>query len=99
MKSKSNASPSHEEITVRARALWEQEGRPEGRSAEHWLQAERELRDGLQQAPGQAGNGQQSGVPKSRTRDAAEGAPAPRQPKAVGDKSASRATEPRRAGQ
>ena len=35
-----------QEDTIRARAyqLWEQEGRPEGRHAEHWATAERESR-------------------------------------------------------
>jgi hypothetical protein len=31
------------EIARRAYELWEQEGRPEGREQEHWLQAEKEL--------------------------------------------------------
>ncbi|WP_424134785.1 DUF2934 domain-containing protein [Roseomonas chloroacetimidivorans] len=30
-------------IRERAHALWEQQGRPEGRHEEHWLQAEQEL--------------------------------------------------------
>jgi Protein of unknown function (DUF2934) len=34
----------HEEISKRAREIWEREGRPEGRDKEHWLQAEAELR-------------------------------------------------------
>ena len=37
--------PSQDEITRRARALWEEEGRPEGRAEEHWLRAESELRE------------------------------------------------------
>lgn len=32
-----------EEIKVRARELWEQNGRPEGRDLEFWLQAETEI--------------------------------------------------------
>jgi hypothetical protein len=35
---------THEEISKRAREIWEREGRPEGRDKEHWLQAEAELR-------------------------------------------------------
>lgn len=31
-------------IARRAHELWEQEGRPEGRAVEHWLEAERQLR-------------------------------------------------------
>jgi hypothetical protein len=34
---------SHEEIARRAHEIWEQEGCPEGREQEHWLQAERQL--------------------------------------------------------
>src|SRR4051794_26623051 len=30
-------------IEARARELWEEEGRPEGRAEEHWLRAEGEL--------------------------------------------------------
>ena len=30
-----------EEIRARAYALWEQEGKPEGRHLQHWLQAKR----------------------------------------------------------
>jgi hypothetical protein len=30
-------------ITERARQLWEEDGRPEGRDMEYWLQAEEEL--------------------------------------------------------
>jgi hypothetical protein len=36
-------SPSHDAIAARAAAIWEQNGRPEGRDQEHWLRAEREL--------------------------------------------------------
>ena len=33
----------HDRIQRRAYALWEQEGRPDGRAAEHWLRAEAEV--------------------------------------------------------
>src|SRR4051812_13973036 len=32
-----------DEISRRAQAIWEAEGRPEGRAEEHWSRAEREL--------------------------------------------------------
>lgn len=32
-----------ERIRARAHALWEREGRPEGREMDHWLEAEAEL--------------------------------------------------------
>ena len=35
--------PTQQEIALRAYAMWEKEGRPHGRSLEHWLAAEREL--------------------------------------------------------
>ena len=40
----SRANPvSHDEISRRARAIWEEEGRPEGKAEEHWMRAVREL--------------------------------------------------------
>lgn len=35
--------PTPEEIGARAHQIWVDEGRPEGKSVEHWLRAEREL--------------------------------------------------------
>jgi hypothetical protein len=49
---------THAEISARARAIWEQEGRPEGRDKEHWLQAEAELRQ--ESLKDQGGNNIQS---------------------------------------
>ena len=34
-----------QEITVRAREIWEQNGRPSGRDVEFWLRAESEIRE------------------------------------------------------
>ena len=39
---------------ARAYALWESEGRPHGRDAEHWLRAERELAADADPTPGPA---------------------------------------------
>jgi len=36
-------SPSHDEIARRAFAIYDAEGRPQGRAAEHWERAEQEL--------------------------------------------------------
>jgi hypothetical protein len=36
-------TPTNDQIKQRALELWEQRGRPEGRDAEFWTQAEREL--------------------------------------------------------
>ncbi|CAN5186868.1 hypothetical protein BH20VER2_BH20VER2_01470 [soil metagenome] len=32
-----------EDIERRAREIWEEDGRPEGRAADHWLRAEAEI--------------------------------------------------------
>jgi hypothetical protein len=42
--------PSEQSIRERAYELWEQDGRPDGRSIDYWLQAARELED--EAAPG-----------------------------------------------
>jgi hypothetical protein len=39
------ARRTSEEIRTRARELWEQNGRPDGRDLEFWLQAEAEIND------------------------------------------------------
>ena len=39
------ARRTRQEITARARELWEQNGRPAGRDREYWLQAESELKE------------------------------------------------------
>lgn len=39
------AQPSREQIAERARKLWMERGSPGGRDLEHWLDAERQLRD------------------------------------------------------
>lgn len=39
------ARRTREEIRTRARELWEQNGRPDGRDLEFWLQAESEISD------------------------------------------------------
>jgi hypothetical protein len=40
----SAAEPAPEGIARRADAIWEREGRPEGRDGEHWREAEAQLR-------------------------------------------------------
>lgn len=47
--------PTQEEIARRAREIYEHEGRPEGHSLEHWMRAERELREQFSQAGGPNG--------------------------------------------
>jgi hypothetical protein len=39
--------PTHDEIALRARELYEQSGCPSGRDEEFWLEAERQVREGL----------------------------------------------------
>lgn len=43
--------PTEEDIRQRAHEIWEQNGRPEDRDEEFWLQAERELFDGRMDEP------------------------------------------------
>jgi hypothetical protein len=38
------AQPSPEQVAERARAIWIERGSPGGRDLEHWLDAERQLR-------------------------------------------------------
>jgi hypothetical protein len=38
-----NAAELQERIRERAQAIWEREGRPEGRHEDHWRQAEKEI--------------------------------------------------------
>jgi hypothetical protein len=42
---------SHDEIARLAQSIWEEEGRPEGRSIEHWLRAENQLRNAKNSQP------------------------------------------------
>ena len=58
---------THEDISKRAREIWEREGRPEGRDKEHWLQAEAELQRE------QGSNSAENGSPAEST--AARGEP------------------------
>ena len=39
------AKPDEEHIRVRAREIWDENGRPSGRDEEFWYQAEHELRE------------------------------------------------------
>jgi len=41
--SKASSAPTHEAIASRARRLWEEAGRPDGRDEEFWLRAEQQL--------------------------------------------------------
>jgi hypothetical protein len=40
-----------DDIARRAHGIWEMAGRPQGKAVEHWLQAEVELTDMLQDPP------------------------------------------------
>ena len=42
---RSNSGDAEDAIRARARELWEQNGRPDGRDEEFWLAAEREIRE------------------------------------------------------
>jgi hypothetical protein len=43
LRQRRQARRTKEETAVRAREIWEQNGRPEGRDLEFWLQAEAEI--------------------------------------------------------
>lgn len=45
------AEPTHMEIVHRAYELWQQAGEPEGKDQEFYLQAEQQLKEGLDRAP------------------------------------------------
>ena len=57
-------TPSHEQISEKAKQLWENYGRPDGRDEEIWLEAER-----LLQSP--------SGLPAAQTAPATDSRNAP----------------------
>jgi len=51
---KASSAPTHEAIASRARRLWEEAGRPEGRDEEFWLRAERQLLSEMGKLPAAA---------------------------------------------
>ena len=51
-----------ERIKQRAHEIWESEGRPEGRDADHWSQAEQELNSQTGKGDQTGGGDQSSGV-------------------------------------
>jgi hypothetical protein len=55
-------SPSTEQIARIAHAIWEEEGRPEGRDHEHWMRAKQLLEEGRAEAeyPQAAGAGDEA---------------------------------------
>ena len=46
---KTNSAPTHEEISHRAREIWQQSGSPDGRDTDIWLAAERQLMAGSEE--------------------------------------------------
>ena len=64
-----------ERIRRRAYALWEQQGRPDGKDVEHWLRAEAEISGGSQAGVTDDGkvvpHPPRNAVPKPRRRSAA----------------------------
>ncbi len=64
MQDHDNTSDQEQKIRDRAYALWEQEGRPEGREHDHWHQAHREItgNDGRDGGAHVDGNGLSSGL-------------------------------------
>jgi hypothetical protein len=60
---------TQEEISKRAREIWEREGRPEGRDLEHWLKAEAELREQSLASENGSGNNGSSPAGKISNRE------------------------------
>lgn len=55
-------------ISARAYALWEEEGRPDGRALVHWLAAEREFRTHTSEQPSQPATSRSTTKRAPRTR-------------------------------
>lgn len=68
-----------QKIRERAHAIWEQEGRPDGRELEHWERAERELdgEEGLGSLDSTSSNQAVSDVPSASDLTPTGTAPAP----------------------
>jgi hypothetical protein len=83
-----------ERIKQRAYELWEADGRPHGKDAEHWARAERELtQSGARQPSAKTGNGKASNGAAAKT--------APRSPSAASKPGAAKpaaGTSPARPG-
>ena len=65
---------THDRISRRAYQIWEEEGWPQGREAEHWSRAEREIAQGAGPGPEPAAQKDRSRAvapPKSRKRPGA----------------------------
>jgi len=45
LESKKMGNPTEDQIRIRAKELWEQAGKPQGRDDEFWLLAERDLKE------------------------------------------------------
>ena len=60
------SNPTEHDIAVCAYCIWEQEGSPEGRALEHWLQAELQLAASSQHD--EAATGQKQGNPRKRAK-------------------------------
>ena len=69
----------HQDIAARAYAIWEEEGRPDGRNVEHWQRAERELSSSGPAAPA-AGSGPQAARSATDGPTRPPAAPAARKP-------------------
>lgn len=64
-----NSKPTQEEISARAYQIFVERGCPEGRDLEHWLEAEAQLRGGMQSSEKQIAP--VAKAPKASTRQTA----------------------------
>jgi Protein of unknown function (DUF2934). len=73
--------PSHDEISRKAKELWETYGRPAGRDEEIWLEAERALQSPASNPAAEPTKDTTPRPPRANTRESAGGATAtPRMP-------------------
>ncbi len=68
---------SHEKIAERARQLWMERGSPGGRDLEHWLDAERQLRDAAARQGKAGGSGKDLNEAEKRLDGLIENPPSP----------------------
>lgn len=75
-----SAPITHEQIAVRAHALWEADGRPHGTDWEHWFEAQRQLlgESGAGQAPTPVATMPTPASPRPAAAGSGKPAPAPR---------------------
>jgi hypothetical protein len=86
-----------ERIRERAYWIWIEEGRPQGRSLEHWVRAEREIAQALDASPASAASDAQGTRGATQASRARRGASTASTPRPSGKRATSGAAKPQRA--